>query len=875
VADVVDRLESELSDRYTFEEELGQGGMAVVYLAHDVKHQRKVALKVLRPELAAVLGTERFLNEIRVTANLHHPNILPLFDSGAAGEFLYYVMPYVGGETLRAKLNRERQLTVDEALAVTTDIAAALDYAHREGVIHRDIKPENVLFHEGRALVLDFGIALAVTAAGGERLTETGLSLGTPAYMSPEQATGDRNIDARSDVYSLACVLFEMLAGDPPFSGSNIQAVIAQVLTEKPPRVRIRRDTVPVHVEAALDRALSKVPADRYESPREFVQALSVPGPVAPSAVSVWPRRLGVMALGATLVAIGWTLVSRSAGPIPQLSETIHVTYLPGLESDPTWAPDGQSIVYTSSDGGHLGLWMRQIAGGQAHRIGLEGVDEAQAAFSPDGSRIAFVSSRNTTGRLGLFRGGREMESFAYGANGDLMVMPAYGGTAVKVADDAYDPSWSSDGQRIAFRSARNGNWRLYTVTVGDQEVEMVEGVEPRVVGLSWSPDGEWIAYTAGESTASGWDLYVVPAGGGSPVQLTFDSATVALRPSWSPAGDWIAFSSTRGGSLNVWAVPFESDPPGLAGPPEPLTRGIGEDVGVAVAPFGTAVAYATLHTAPDVWMLDTASGALSQLTSETTTEDYPRVSPDGSRLLFFSNRGGQEQLWVQDLATGGLEQVSRGNARQSAWSPDGNSVAYGTDHGLFVQDLMTGEVMVVRPDLLASGPVFSPDGREVAFHGRLQQKSGDLYFPVRRSQLYRFDVEDVNTLRLIPTPEGDPSDPSWGAEGETIFFGVDRPGGVSLWVVDLPTAELRQIPTQVADARHATVSPDGLSILFVHEHRDLYVMPVSGGIPRLLHASIEPNRTIDFPSWTSDGRIVFSRRDKSGDLYLLQAEEQ
>jgi TolB protein len=573
------------------------------------------------------------------------------------------------------------------------------------------------------------------------------------------------------------------------------------------------------------------------------------------------------------VAAAWWFVVAKTAGPIPPFTELHRLTSLPGLESDPTWAPDGRTIVYTSSQGGYLGLWMRQIDGGQALHIGLEGVDEDQAAYSPDGSSIAFVSARNNGGRLEVFRGGREMESYAYGGNGDLFVMPGLGGTAVKVADDAYDPSWSPDGQRIAFRSARNGNWRLYTVRVSDRVVEMVGGVEPRVVGISWSPDGQWIAYTAGESTASGWDLYVVPATGGLPVQLTFDSATVALRPSWSPAGNWIAFSSTRGGPLNLWGVPFESDPPSLTGSPKRLTTGIGEDVGVAVAPDGAAVAYAGLHTAPDVWMLDTASGALTQLTSETTTEDYPRVSPDGTRLLFFSNRSGEEQLWMQDLATGELQQVSRGNARQSAWSPDGNRVTYGTEQGLFIQDLSTGEVTVVGPHLLASSPVFSPDGREVAFHGRDQRPPGDVYFPVRRSQLYRVEVEDASTLRLLPTPEGDPSDLTWSADGQTIFFGVDLPGGVSLWAVDLATAAFRQIPTQLTDVRHATVSPDGTLILFVHEHRDLYVMPTSGGIPRLLHASTELNRTIDFPSWTNDGRVVFSVRDKSGDLFLLRAE--
>src|SRR5688572_18501967 len=245
-------LVSALSGRYALERELGQGGMATVYLASDLKHRRKVALKVLRPELAAVLGKERFLSEIETTANLQHPHLLPLFDSGEAEGLLFYVMPYVQGESLRQKIERERQLPVEEAVKLAAAVASALDYAHRHGVIHRDLKPENILLHEGQPLVADFGIALAVSNAGGARITQTGLSLGTPAYMSPEQATGDRMVDARSDQYSLAALTYEMLVGDPPHTASTSQAVIAKLLTERPRSVRVLRPSVPEHVDLAL-----------------------------------------------------------------------------------------------------------------------------------------------------------------------------------------------------------------------------------------------------------------------------------------------------------------------------------------------------------------------------------------------------------------------------------------------------------------------------------------------------------------------------------------------------------------------------------------------------------------------------------------------
>ena len=271
------QLPEMLAGRYRVQREIGAGGMATVYLARDVKHDRDVALKVLRADLSAAIGTDRFLAEVQIAARLDHPHILTLIDSGSADGTLFYVMPYVRGESLRARLARERQLSLHDALSITRQIAGALDYAHAQGVVHRDIKPENILLHEGEAVLADFGIALAVAEAGGTRLTQTGLSLGTPQYMSPEQATGERTIDARSDIYSLGAVLYEMLAGEPPVSGATKQAIIAKLLAERPTSLRIIRDTVPEGVDSAVFKALSKVPADRFETAGAFIRALDTP----------------------------------------------------------------------------------------------------------------------------------------------------------------------------------------------------------------------------------------------------------------------------------------------------------------------------------------------------------------------------------------------------------------------------------------------------------------------------------------------------------------------------------------------------------------------------------------------------------------------
>jgi serine/threonine protein kinase/tetratricopeptide (TPR) repeat protein len=276
------RLQPVLSDRYDIEREVGRGGMATVYLAQDLKHGRPVALKVLHPELAATLGSERFLREIQIAARLQHPHILPLYDSGQAGELLYYVMPFVEGESLRDRLTHEKQLPVEDAVQIGRDIAAALDYAHRHGVVHRDIKPENVMLHEGEAIVTDFGIAKAVSAAGGESLTQTGMAVGTPAYMSPEQASGEREPDGRSDIYSLGCVLYEMLAGSAPFTGPTVQALIMKRFTEPVPSVRATRPTVTAELEQVVSKALAKDPTDRFQTANLLVQGLGSPKVITP-----------------------------------------------------------------------------------------------------------------------------------------------------------------------------------------------------------------------------------------------------------------------------------------------------------------------------------------------------------------------------------------------------------------------------------------------------------------------------------------------------------------------------------------------------------------------------------------------------------------
>src|SRR5213594_2585999 len=313
--DTLSLLSAALVGQYRIDRELGQGGMATVYLAHDLKHERKAAIKVLRPELAQALGAERFLREIAIAARLNHPHILALHDSGEAGGLLFYVMPFVEGESLRDRLNREQQLPVDEAVRIAQQVASALSYAHSHDLVHRDIKPENILLAGDEVVVADFGIARAITAAGGEQLTSTGIAVGTPAYMSPEQGSGQPQLDGRSDVFSLGCVLYEMLAGAPPFTGPTAQAIMARRLTDPVPPLRTVRETVPESVEQAIGKALAKVPADRFPTATQFAEALEHPAaqhrPVS-RRVARWAVAAAVMlALAAVLV-----LRVRPGGPV-------------------------------------------------------------------------------------------------------------------------------------------------------------------------------------------------------------------------------------------------------------------------------------------------------------------------------------------------------------------------------------------------------------------------------------------------------------------------------------------------------------------------------------------------------------------------------
>jgi len=483
---VAERLTAVLADRYAIEREIGEGGMATVFLAIDARHERRVAIKVLHPELSAMLGPDRFLSEIKLTASLQHPNILPLFDSGVADGLLYYVMPFVEGETLRRRLDRERQLPIADAVRLATEIADALQYAHERGIVHRDIKPENVLLQSGRAVVADFGIALAVQQAGGTRMTQTGMSLGTPQYMAPEQAMGERNIDARADVYALGVMTYEMLAGEPPFTGPTAQAIVAKVMTERARSLSASRDTVPAYIDDAVATAIAKLPADRFASASLFAQGIDAATHASGArtnfsgatrrsvATNASATRTTIIAVVALLLgAVGALGIVRARGGNSGASSELAVRFavttpdsvqlrliccgqLFAISHDGRWLVFQGSAVAADAKGRALGdydLYLRDLTDVGVRR--LPGTTNATSIFfSPDNNEIGFVVGQELR-RLSL--SGTESQSVApvpegyvggahWGDDGDIVIavtgrllhVKATGGTlATLVPDDS------------------------------------------------------------------------------------------------------------------------------------------------------------------------------------------------------------------------------------------------------------------------------------------------------------------------------------------------------------------------------------------------------------------------------------------------------
>jgi eukaryotic-like serine/threonine-protein kinase len=778
------RIADALADHYRLENEIGAGGMATVYLAEDLRHDRRVALKVLRPELAAVIGAERFLAEIKLTANLQHPHILPLFDSGEADSFLYYVMPFVEGESLRDRLRREKQLPVDDAVRITCEVASALDYAHRHGVIHRDIKPENILLHDGRALVADFGIALAASKAGGNRMTETGMSLGTPHYMSPEQAMGEREITARSDVYSLGAVLYEMLTGDPPFTGSTAQAVVARVVTESPRPLFPQRHTIPPHVEAAVLTALEKLPADRFATAAQFADALTKPGlatvPTRSTTAAIPAAQPAPAARARLAVLAPWGIAALAV-----VGAALTMLLRRAPESPP------RSVVRFDIQLPH-----------DAEPVGATG---STIALSPDGSQVVYVGKAQSGQRLYSRRMDRP----------DPIAIPGSEGGSL--------PFFSPDGSWLGFIQ---GN-KLVKVAVAGGPVTPICTLPQTAYGATWTA-GDTIIF----ATDSG--MTDVPAGGGTPrVIAKPDSGEVFRFPDILPGGKAILFGASgreplklaalslgtgkvkrfaqlggypryvNGGfvvlsdpSGILSAVPFDAERLDVTGPARPIADQLPAnpdgDINVGVSRSGD-FAYQISPSGGSRLILVDRAGGTRNAGADSGNYYTPVLAPDGRHVALlrgtdasFTNR----DIWVLDLLQRTQTRVTFDTtAAWPVWSPDSRRIVYtrftegntnytGHLYSILADGSGSPEAILEKPgQWKATG--FEPQGRNIVFSGRASPQS--------KEEIWRMSVEHGATPSQVLASAFDNGAPSLSPDGRWLAYQANESGRNQVYVRPYP----------------------------------------------------------------------------------------
>lgn len=866
--DTLAELNAALLGRYEIEREIGVGGMAHVYLARDARHDRHVAIKVMKPQVGAMLGVERFLAEIKVTANLQHPNLLPLFDSGEVDGLLFYVMPYIQGESLRARIDRERQLPIDEAVRIAIAVSSAVDYAHRHGVIHRDLKPENILLHEGQPVVADFGIALAVQNAGGSRITATGLSLGTPQYMSPEQAAGDRDIDGRTDICSLGVMLYEMLTAEPPHSGPTAQAIIARVITEAPRGVRNTRPTVPEAVDLAVARALQKVPADRFATAREFAEALEQRHGVSRGATTITssqatrrrardPVVMGAVAVAALALGFAIWSATRTADRAPRSAVHLEIPVAPNqlLGSLSTrsiaLAPDGGTVVFSTADSAGLEqLFSRSIQDVAVHRIpGTDGA--ASPAFSPDGKSLAFVAG-NALQRIPLAGGTvtplRASTGYAlgitWGSAGSLLL--SVGGTLIRVdengggkseqlaaPDSAFEvwPMFFPDGKRALYGrrarvSASPGQAGSYTIAA----IDVATGKRTAIANLEGSvplgliddllvyarPDGAILAvpFDLGGLRITGTPTVVVPSaqtdfGPGHVKAAVSTSGSLAYIPGSTPVRLQLIDREHRMTSIGAPDGVFSN----------PRYSPDGKRVAVSVQKDG--------HF--DIWVYDLGSQAFRRLTTDGTLNQRPEWSPDGKRVIYRSDVGGDSRLWWQPWDGSAPAEQLAAVAGKPVWqgmlSSDGQTLVYRTGEltqtALWYRRL-SGDTATRR--LLGAAtfdqtaPRFSPDGQWLVYQANA---SGAF-------QVYVTPFPGPGPVLQVSSTGG--STPIWSRDGHHVYYTTGRQ------IVD---AELTDGPSRAVASRSVfyegtfivqtghpdfDAAPDGHSMLILR--------PLSGDMP-------------------------------------------
>ena len=880
MGDLSTDLERGLNGRYRLERELGRGGMATVWLAHDLRHERPVALKVLDPGLAHSLGPERFQREIRLAARLQHPHILTVYDSGESAGQLWFTMPYVEGESLRDRLRRERTLPLEQAVRIAREAAQALHYAHEHGVVHRDVKPENIMLtRDGTTLVADFGIARPLESDGTQQLTAIGLVVGTPSYMSPEQATGAADLDGRSDIYSLGCVLHEMLTGTPPFTGPTVQSIITKHITQAPPPVTGPHGGVPAAIAHAVARALAKSPADRFASAAEFAAALEASHLAAP-VTRPMPRRMAVIALvGIALVGLWYVARNRlgGAGGATLRSGTLasgfdrklaQLTFGEGVEEWPAWSPDGKQLAYVGEADGYKQLFLRTLATGEDRRLTRYPQDAILPTWSPDGKRLGFVRARSDRGKLDP----SDIDGWFY-EGGDIWTLDLASDRATRLIDDGFGPAYSPDGARLALDAKWAGPRRIWVVDANGRNPRQVTTDSSEAVIHArprWSPDGTKLVFRRIEKTKS--DVVVVEVGSQTMTRVTDDNI-LDLDPVWSPDGRKIYFSSYRGGSLNLWRIPVGPDGR-AAGSPEQLTTGAGEDVEAALAPDGRRIAFAVRGINSDIWRLPVSpetgrpTGEPSSVLATSREESRAAWSPDGRMIAFNSDRLGEMNLWLRTLEDGSERQLTTGPGGdyQPSWAPDARRIAFFSARGgntdVWTVDLGDGKLTRLTQDrAIDVNPFYSPDGKRIAF---MSDRTG-------RLEVWLMNADGSDQRQLASVGTGGHF-LRWSKDGRSVVFRSGSSAPIQIFRVSVDDGTLTRVPDVLSGA-HMSFSPDESLIADVRGHKVLWAHPMNGQPPYQLFEFPDADARIDYPVWSPDGRwLLFDRAvPRGGDLWLLE----
>jgi serine/threonine-protein kinase len=837
------RLTEALTDRYTVQQKVGAGGMADVYLALDVRHNRRVAIKVMHRELALRIGVARFLREIETTAKLQHPHILPLFDSGEVEGTVFYVMPYVEGESLRARLARETQLPLAEALRITTEIATGLGYAHRHGVVHRDVKPDNVLFQDGQALVADFGIALPHRDETTQvRITESGISLGTPNYMSPEQAAGERDLDARCDVYALGAVLYEMLAGQPPFTGTSAQSVIVKVLSEEPRPLSAHRKSIPRHVEAAVARALEKLPADRWQTTAELVDALrdatatTVALP-ARGAGRHWRTLPWVLSAVLALVSV-WALASRGArATAPDDAQPMRFFVELPRGTQPSFTP----IVRLSADGRQLFVSAmvdrrEEVLRHTFDRHGMQVIQGAGQGELGTGNSRPFVSP---DGRW-----------VAYARQKRLWKVPVDGGTAIDLAPAEWSGgSWGKNGKLVYTRAYNTGLW-MVSEGGGDERMLTEPDAAQSELGHWWPqvlPDGEHVIFTSYRTPIERATIEALELRTGARKVLL----TGGVNGFWVPTGHLLyAVGET------IRAVRFDLDRLAVTGAPLPVVDGVAMNLTDGAAAFDVSengtLAYLPVEsyvTETNVVFVD-RHGRESLALPNLDRYNHPRLSPDGERVsVDIRSANSMGDVWVFQIGRSGGTRLTAEGGRDfgAEWAPDGRELIFSHENPFFDLYRRTADASRPAEPLLTGGydhytGAVSADGELFVFVLSVPGGGEIWTVPLRgEPRPVRYFANGFNLGHPVLSPDG-----RWMA------YDSDESGsGIDVFVQSFPDPERRRIKVSPAHGSEPMWTKGGKELVY-RDGRDVIAVSIdpetgASGAPQVLFSGPFP----DSAGWT------------------------